>query len=534
MLGDLNIAEPRALIGFAGPRVIEQTVRETLPEGFQRSEFLLEHGAIDLIVDRRDLRDRIATLLAMMLGRPPLVRPDEPPDALTGCRDAGRPAVRASRRLARLAAATASRDDRTRPRARRARARAHRLARPRAPGASPSAAPTARDPASRCSMRCCARAAIASAPSRRRTCVDYRERIRIDGAMVSEASLIAAFERIADALGPDSLTFFEFNTLAALLVFETAAPDAIVLEVGLGGRLDAVNVVDPDVAVVVSIGLDHMEWLGPDVESIGREKAGIFRAGRPAVFGTPEPPQSVRERAREHRCAAAACAARISTAVRVGGRHAGTSDDRRRVELAALPLPALPGADPGRQRRDGARWRCEQLRDRLPLTRAAIEQGLRSARLPGRFQRVAGCARLRMGARRGAQPGCGGDAGREPARAAGDRAARSPSAACSATRTCRGVVGALRESIDQWFAATSGRPACDRRRRTRARAPRRGRRDAAGGHGARRRCDRAAAVARPGDRIVVFGSFHTVGPALARLRRSPIILARWKNHSRPG
>ncbi len=77
MLGDLNIAEPRALIGFAGPRVIEQTVRETLPEGFQRSEFLLEHGAIDLIVDRRDLRDRIATLLAMMLGRPPLARPDE-------------------------------------------------------------------------------------------------------------------------------------------------------------------------------------------------------------------------------------------------------------------------------------------------------------------------------------------------------------------------------------------------------------------------------------------------------------------------
>jgi acetyl-CoA carboxylase carboxyl transferase subunit beta len=77
MLGDLNIAEPRALIGFAGPRVIEQTVRETLPEGFQRSEFLLEHGAIDMIVDRRDLRDRIATLLAMMTGRPPLARPDE-------------------------------------------------------------------------------------------------------------------------------------------------------------------------------------------------------------------------------------------------------------------------------------------------------------------------------------------------------------------------------------------------------------------------------------------------------------------------
>jgi acetyl-CoA carboxylase carboxyl transferase subunit beta len=78
MLGDLNIAEPRALIGFAGPRVIEQTVRETLPEGFQRSEFLLEHGAIDLILDRRDLRDRIAGILAMLTGRPPLEAPAEP------------------------------------------------------------------------------------------------------------------------------------------------------------------------------------------------------------------------------------------------------------------------------------------------------------------------------------------------------------------------------------------------------------------------------------------------------------------------
>src|SRR5512140_680951 len=123
--------------------------------------------------------------------------------------------------------------------------------------------------------------------------VDYRERIRLDGRWVSEASLVAAFERIADALGDDSLTFFEFNTLAALLVFETWRPDVLVLEVGMGGRLDAVNLVDPDVAIVTSISLDHMEWLGPDVESIGREKAGIFRRGRPAICGMADPPQSI-------------------------------------------------------------------------------------------------------------------------------------------------------------------------------------------------------------------------------------------------
>jgi dihydrofolate synthase/folylpolyglutamate synthase len=128
--------------------------------------------------------------------------------------------------------------------------------------------------------------------------VDYRERLRIDGVPVSAASLVAAFERIDAARGADSLTFFEFNTLAALLVFETARPDAVVLEVGLGGRLDAVNVVDADVAVVVSVGLDHTDWLGPDVESIGREKAGVFRTGRPAVYGGTQPPQALVEEAR--------------------------------------------------------------------------------------------------------------------------------------------------------------------------------------------------------------------------------------------
>src|SRR4029453_17949499 len=127
----------------------------------------------------------------------------------------------------------------------------------------------------------------------------YNERIVIDGREVSDASLVAAFERIDAARSDDTLTFFEFNTLAALLVFDTAGVDAMVLEVGLGGRLDSVNAVDADVAIVTSISLDHMDWLGPDVESIGREKAGIFRAGRPAIFGSRTMPESIAEVARE-------------------------------------------------------------------------------------------------------------------------------------------------------------------------------------------------------------------------------------------
>ena len=205
--------------------------------------------------------------------------------------------------------------------------------------------------------------------------VDYRERIRLDGAQVSEASLVAAFERIADALDGDSLTFFEFNTLAALLVFETWAPDAIVLEVGLGGRLDAVNIVDADVAIVVSVALDHMEWLGPDLESIGREKAGIFRRARPAVCGMAEPPRALSDVAEQ-----------VGAPLLLRGRdfdaveHADGRWDFRDAhgELTRLPAPALEGvAQTGNAATALAALR--QLADRLPLDRAAIESGLARA-----------------------------------------------------------------------------------------------------------------------------------------------------------
>ena len=116
----------------------------------------------------------------------------------------------------------------------------------------------------------------------------------------SADELVSAFERIEAARGGRSaLTFFEYNTLAALLMFESARLDAWVLEIGMGGRLDAVNVVDPDVAVVVSIGFDHQEFLGSTLEAIAREKAGIFRRGRPAVLGSRDMPAVLEEIARE-------------------------------------------------------------------------------------------------------------------------------------------------------------------------------------------------------------------------------------------
>jgi len=282
---------------------------------------------------------------------------------------------------------------------------------------------------------------------------------------------------------------------------------------GLGGRLDSVNVVDPDVAVVVSIGLDHMDWLGPDEEAIGREKAGIFRAGRPAVFGTPGPPQSVRERARE-----------IGAPLEVRG----TDFDGRavgaagwdftvggRVELAALPLPSLPGPIQVANAAT-ALMALHQLRNRLPLSREAIVRGLQSARLPGRFQRVPDARGFEWVL----------DVAHNPA-AAATLAANLHAlpvtgrtlAVCGmlGDKDVPGVIGVLRGSIDQWFASTpEGARAIDADELSR-------RAGAAGVHlqpagTVPEAMLRAAGAARAGDRIVVFGSFHTVGPALAALR----------------
>jgi dihydrofolate synthase/folylpolyglutamate synthase len=342
--------------------------------------------------------------------------------------------------------------------------------------------------------------------------VDYRERIRLDGCKVSEASLVVAFERIADALGEDSLTFFEFNTLAALLVFETFAPDVIVLEVGMGGRLDAVNVVDADVAVVVSVGFDHMEWLGANVESIGREKAGIFRAGRPAVSGMRAPPRSVIEVARD-------CGAQL----KVRGQdfdgilrpHDAWDFVGERGTLAALPLPALPG-----QVQIGnaatALAALEQLDDRVRFDRASVERGLRTVALPGRFQRHADPRGFEWILDVAHNP--------DSARVLAGNLAQFPVrgrtlAVCGmlGDKEVNHVLSELRASVDRWFAARTAGPRglSDAQLAERARGAGI---DAQAAGSVVEAMARAAAAAGKGDRIVVFGSFHTVGPALSALQ----------------
>ncbi len=210
----------------------------------------------------------------------------------------------------------------------------------------------------------------------------YHERIEIDGNFADDASLCHAFAKVEAARGEVGLTYFEFGTLAALLLFREAAVELQVLEVGLGGRLDAVNIVDADAALITNIGLDHTDWLGPDREAIGREKAGILRAGRPAVCVDPDPPQSL-----------LAAAAAIGAPLTLLGRDFNYVDDGNQWrwrgltgELSELPRPGLPGSIQLRNAA-GVLAVIEALQPLLPVAPAAIREALPRLRLPGRFER---------------------------------------------------------------------------------------------------------------------------------------------------
>jgi dihydrofolate synthase/folylpolyglutamate synthase len=213
----------------------------------------------------------------------------------------------------------------------------------------------------------------------------YNERIRIRGEPVGDDVLCAAFDRVDKAREGVSLTYFEFGTLAALDLFTDARLDAAILEVGLGGRLDAVNLLDSDVALISSVGLDHMAWLGPDLDSIGREKAGIFRSGRPAVIGESAPPAGLVETARD-----------LGTPLLLAGKDyraevegVGWDWHGPRRSRRGLPLPALRS----RRQVDNAAavlMVLDLLAEPLPVDQAAVRTGLQQARLPGRLQVLGG------------------------------------------------------------------------------------------------------------------------------------------------
>jgi dihydrofolate synthase/folylpolyglutamate synthase len=335
----------------------------------------------------------------------------------------------------------------------------------------------------------------------------YNERIRIDGSDIDDESLCAAFERIDQARGGEQLTYFEFGTLAAIDLFMAAKPDIVIMEIGLGGRLDAVNIMQPSVAVITTIAIDHTDWLGTDRETIGLEKAGILRAGCPAVCGDFDPPQSVIN----HAVKSAVELKLIGHDFRVEPRTETWALHANGNSLDELPLPALAGEF----QLANAATAIMALKSVHGLTTAvdAIKQGLRDVRLPGRFQIIR------------QQPAVIVDVAHNLQAAesllsqlkAHDCAGRTRAVvAMLADKPVADVIKAVSGEIDCWYPAglesvprgLSAAHMADAVERLASDVKLSAASTVASA------CEQALAAATDNDRIIVFGSFYTVAEAM--------------------
>ena len=343
--------------------------------------------------------------------------------------------------------------------------------------------------------------------------IDFNERTRIDRQAVDDATLARAFacvESARQAAGATALTYFEFATLAAVEVFRACQAEVVILEVGLGGRLDAVNAYDADCAIVTSIALDHTEWLGNTRAAIGVEKAGIFRPGRPALCADPEPPASLVE-----------YALAIGADLHLLGRDFGYFGDRTQwtfwgrdgLRRGGLANPALRGRCQLRNA-SVALAAGELLRARLPLSMQAVRRGLIELQLPGRFQVLPGRPTIVL------------DVAHNP-QAVGELASNLADLGyCARTFAVVGMLAdkdiaaslaPLAGKIDQWMLTDLAGP----RAATAAHLAS----FVGAGLGGACRCfvspgaafDCAAKMAKEDDRIVVFGSFQTVAAVMQAL-----------------
>ncbi|HQR52498.1 MAG TPA: bifunctional tetrahydrofolate synthase/dihydrofolate synthase [Burkholderiales bacterium] len=336
----------------------------------------------------------------------------------------------------------------------------------------------------------------------------YNERVRVGRVPASDAQLCRAFVEVERARGATPLTYFEFGTLAAMIVFARSELDAVILEVGLGGRLDAVNAFDGDVAVITSVDLDHMEYLGDTREKIAFEKAGIFRRDRPAVVGEPDCPQSMIDHAQE-----------IGARLLLIDRDFECAGDGRQWRYrgpcgtrGGLPYPALRGEYQLRNAA-AALTALDALRDRLPVSMHDIRRGLLETDVAGRFQVLPGRPVVIL------------DVAHNPhaARSLADNLKRMGRFRETVAvfgmlkdKDITGVVAALRDEVTRWLVADI------RERRGASSAQLREALLAAGvtadilafedvAAAFREACSRATV----NDRILVFGSFLTVAQAMA-------------------
>ncbi|KQQ62358.1 bifunctional folylpolyglutamate synthase/dihydrofolate synthase [Pseudomonas sp. Leaf127] len=342
----------------------------------------------------------------------------------------------------------------------------------------------------------------------------YNERVQVQGEQASDAQLCAAFTAVEAARGGITLTYFEMGTLAAFWLFEQAQLDAVVLEVGLGGRLDAVNLVDADLALVTSIGLDHADWLGDTRESVAFEKAGILRAGVPALCGDLDPPAPLLERAAELACPLSLRGRDFDLSIEARGWHwQGRDRAGHPLELREVPLLDLPMENAAL-----ALQAYAQLD--LPWQADVLRQALRDARIVGRLDR-------RVVRWQGKTLTLLLDVGHNPhaARFLAQRMAQRPLSAgrlavfgLLSDKDLEGVVGELQGSIRHWAVAPLPTP------RTRPVVQLQSTLQNLGANvtsyqdvaqALQAQCVEATAD----DEILVFGSFYCVSEALAWLAR---------------
>ena len=350
--------------------------------------------------------------------------------------------------------------------------------------------------------------------------VHYNERIRLAGEPVADDVICRAFTQVEAARGETPLTFFEFGTLAALVIFAEAAPDIAILEVGMGGRLDAVNMLDADVAVIATLDIDHVEWLGRTREIIAREKAGILRSGRPAVCSDPAVPASLLAYADEQA---------VPLALLGVDYHFSEQGERwswwsGAVSLPDLPRPALSGSYQLRNAA-GVLKVIDLLQSRHPVTGEQLADALARVRLQGRFQRFSGPVELILDVAHNAQ-------------AVGAFAANL--AALPTVSRTHVVLGMLRTKdrvavmrtldplVDRWHLATAdaarGASAAELHATWQS-LPRR--RPATCYESIAQAWRAACTEAAVGERILVIGSFLTVGDVLRDLaaREDPTTLS---------
>jgi dihydrofolate synthase/folylpolyglutamate synthase len=352
----------------------------------------------------------------------------------------------------------------------------------------------------------------------------FNERAMIDAAPATDQELIEHFEAVEKARGEVSLTYFEFTTLAILGLFAARRLDAAVLEIGLGGRLDAVNLVDADCSVVTSIGLDHADFLGSTRDSVAFEKAHVYRSGRPAICSDPSPPESLLEYARS-----------IGTDLRILGRDfqviafqdVGAAQPPRQqwtyqgptLRRASLPIPSLRGPHQLRNAA-GAIAALEALERQLPVPQQAIREGLLRARIDGRFQVLPGT-----------RPAVILDVAHNPqaaealARTLDEHPCQGRTHAVFAMlrdKDAAGVVEELKDRVARWYLApTSGPRGMDARTLASIaqQVPALAGRIEACFESVSDAFGAAQAAARPDDRIIIFGSFVTVADAMRDLQR---------------